>query len=269
MVLPKFGPPRGFRIPGDLKIEGNVDCSGTFTRGVDVVNHAIDDDIQMAAGRDITTAAGDGKFDFHNGTGIFKTSTGTNTLYGDVVITGAKKLDTGTGKTTINGDLDLAASSDVVGLAGDGLVDFSLMTGIFKTPTGAVTIGPGAVGITGDTTIAADKKLIAGPIAQRMLAKTADYVIKDTDPDIVVVGAITALANATFTLPTLSANQGRIITVIVAGDPGTHDVVLDGEGAETINGAATKTNSTQYALIQVLATPAEWVIVGLNGSTWT
>ena len=104
--------------------------------------------------------------------------------------------------------------------------------------------------------------------ATGILTKTASYTIKDNDPDTVVVGAITALAHATFTLPTCADNTGRCLTFIVGGDPGSNNVVIDGEGSETINGATTKTNSTQYNCITILCDGTEWFIVNAEG-TWT
>lgn len=105
-----------------------------------------------------------------------------------------------------------------------------------------------------------------GPGKQSLLAKTANYTITDTDPDIVVVGALSA--HATITLPTALDNSGRIITVIIDGDPGAYNVIVDGEGSETINGAATKTNSDQYSYLTLLSNGTRWNIIGSAG-TWT
>ncbi len=74
----------------------------------------------------------------------------------------ADTLIVGAGITTSTGALALSAANNVVNLlanqglvalTGTGSLDFSLATGIFKTSTGAVTIGPGAVGISGATTL--------------------------------------------------------------------------------------------------------------------
>ena len=107
---------------------------------------------------------------------------------------------------------------------------------------------------------------LTGPVKRAILSKTANYVITDTDPDIVVIGVISA--HATITLPTVADNTGRIITVIIGGNPGAYNVIVDGEGAETINGAATKTNSDQYSYLRLLSTGAAWLIVSSSG-TWT
>jgi len=107
---------------------------------------------------------------------------------------------------------------------------------------------------------------LTGPVKQSILSKTADYTITDTDPDIVVIGVISA--HATITLPTAADNIGRIITVIINGEPGAYNVIVDGEGAETINGAATKTNSVIYSYLRLLCNGVGWDIIGSAG-TWT
>lgn len=110
------------------------------------------------------------------------------------------------------------------------------------------------------------KITLSGPVKRNILSKTADYVITDTDPDVVVMGVISA--HATITLPTAADNVGRIITVIIDGEPGAYNVVVDGEGAETINGAATKTNSVIYSYLRLLCNGVGWDIIGSAG-TWT
>lgn len=106
----------------------------------------------------------------------------------------------------------------------------------------------------------------SGPVKQSILSKTASYTITDTDPDIVVVGAIGA--HSTFTLPTAADNIGRIITIIINGEPGSYNVIADGEGSETINGAATKTNSVIYSYLRLLCNGTGWDIIGSAG-TWS
>jgi len=119
---------------------------------------------------------------------------------------------------------------------------------------------------TADYTITDTGLSLTGPVKQSILSKTADYTITDTDPDIVVIGVISA--HATITLPTAADNIGRIITVIINGEPGAYNVIVDGEGAETINGAATKTNSVIYSYLRLLCNGVGWDIIGSAG-TWT
>lgn len=107
---------------------------------------------------------------------------------------------------------------------------------------------------------------LTGPVKQAILSKTASYTITDTDPDIVVIGVISA--HATITLPTAADNIGRIITIIVDGEPGSYNVIAAGEGTEKINGAATKTNSVIYSYLRLLCNGTGWDIIG-SGGTWS
>jgi hypothetical protein len=163
------------------------------------------------------------------------------------------------GVASVLAGLQLAAGDDITCEAGDSKFDMSLGTGVFKTPSGAHTLA-------GDVTITSGKKLTKGVTLERSLSKTADYVITDTDPDLVFVGALSA--HATLTLPTAADNAGRTICVVVAGDPGAYNVIVDGEGSETINGATTKTNSDQYSVLKVTCNGTGWYITGSIG-TWT
>lgn len=90
--------------------------------------------------------------------------------------------------------------------------------------------------------------------------KAASYTILDNDADIFRLTG--ASANSTFTLPTLAANQGRIITLI--NDDSTYRATLDGEGAETIAGAASITLYSEGSVIAVWAGAAEWEILYLH-----
>ncbi len=121
----------------------------------------------------------------------------------------------------------------------------------------------GALAVSG--ALSAPSAALSGPLKSTVLSKTASYEILDTDPDIVVVGAIGA--HSTFTLPTAADNKGRVITIIIDGEPGAYNVVVDGEGAETINGAATKTNSVIYSYLRLLCNGVGWDIIG-SGGTW-
>lgn len=129
----------GTLTAGDLAISpaGVVTIAGTA-----VLSGTVADDLEMAAGKDITFAAGAGLFDASSATGVFKTSTDTNTLGGDVVIAGAKTLTTGTGLTTVNGDL-LMAAAKIVGfgapqaLSGAGACNVTTLVTLFTSTGGA------------------------------------------------------------------------------------------------------------------------------------
>jgi hypothetical protein len=88
----------------------------------------------VGANNHLTCAAGSTNVDFHLGTGTTDTTTGTNTLNGNVVIAGSKTLTTGTGEVDLNGNVVIAGS---------------------KT----LTTGTGAVSLLGSPTVATGKTL--------------------------------------------------------------------------------------------------------------
>ena len=86
-----------------------------------------------------------------------------------------------------------------------------------------------------------------------------DYAILDDDKfDAILV--TTGGSDRTITLPTVAANDERKI-VIAKVDAGAGKVIVDGEGAETINGFPTVTLSVQYQHVTVQAGATEWIIV--------
>lgn len=106
-------------------------------------------------------------------------------------------------------------------------------------------------------------------------ATTADYTITDTDGYGKIFVNPTS-GDKTITLPTLAANQNRVISVVVTNAGGK--VTIDGEGAETINGASSIYLQGQYDRIIVIAQSSEWSILSLcatydtgwiNCSDWT
>lgn len=140
----------------DLTVSGNATVTGTFTVGgvAYPVSGAgsVTANLTWAANIAALCATGTSYFDWHLGTGIFSTTSGANTLYGNVTINGTKTFTTGTGTVTINGATIFASVATTA--SGTSSFDLSGGSGIFKTSGGAVTIGPGAIGISGAVTFA-------------------------------------------------------------------------------------------------------------------
>jgi hypothetical protein len=90
-------------------------------------------------------------------------------------------------------------------------------------------------------------------------AISADYTITDVDK-IKIILVTTGSSNITVTLPTASDNLDRVIEVI-KDDSGTGYVILDGEGAETINGDATIRLVQQYNRITVKCDGSNWKVI--------
>src|SRR6185295_12694547 len=58
---------------------------------------------------------------------------------------------------TLGQTTTIAANKNLVCASGTSQLDFSAGSGVFKTTTGAVTIGSGAIALTGDTTVTSGK----------------------------------------------------------------------------------------------------------------
>lgn len=116
-----------------------------------------------------------------------------------------------TGGQTLAGGLTLSGTttfSGAVSASGSNAIDFSAGTGIFKTSTGAVTIGPGTTTISGKTTLTAQGSSVA------------------STSTLYVNPASTALSGSSnffftyFATPTTSSiTSGSVSTVAIQGAP--------------------------------------------------
>lgn len=96
--------------------------------------------------------------------------------------------------------------------------------------------------------------------------KTADYTITDGDGYSVISVSDTpgsGTGTSTVTLPTLADNQNRrLIIKNITSDQGT--VLVDGEGAETIDGLTNVSLDFKNSYIELQAMSGDWKIVGTN-----
>jgi len=96
-------------------------------------------------------------------------------------------------------------------------------------------------------------------IYKNIIAKSADYIITDTDA-IYTILMTTGASDKTITLPTASDNTGRILNIKkVDSDDG--NVIIDGEGSETIDGSTTYTITIQYENITIQCDGTTWHIL--------
>jgi hypothetical protein len=168
--LARTGGPQGIRV-ASLTVDGNVVAAGTVTGGATTSTGNINADQTWGANFFLKCASGTGIFDWSPSSGIFKTSTGTNTLGGNVVISGTKTFTTGTGAVALNGATTIADLAAITAGSGSAAYDLSASTGAFTTSTGTNTLsgntvisgsktfttGTGAIALNGDVTIAATK----------------------------------------------------------------------------------------------------------------
>ena len=104
---------------------------------------------------------------------------------------------------------------------------------------------------------------------------SADYTITDTD-GYSIINVDPSARKVTVTLPTLADNLNRKIQIIVGTAGG--DVVIDGEGSETINGLASILLGGQYDNLTIIGCATEWRILSgrasidtgfINTNDWT
>ncbi|KKM94588.1 hypothetical protein LCGC14_1196870, partial [marine sediment metagenome] len=98
-----------------------------------------------------------------------------------------------------------------------------------------------------------------GPKGNIKVVSSANYIVLDGDGYKVVL-VTTGASDRTITLPTASANKRRQLTVIKA-DSGAGKVIIDGEGAETINGATTENLVSQYDYLKVVCDGSNWLVL--------
>ena len=79
-----------------------------------------------------------------------------------------------------------------------------------------------------------------------------------TEGDMVLMVDTTA-GSVTITLPPAAATKGLTFTFkkLVAANT----MVVDGNGAETIDGAATQTTATQWAVFRLISTGSSWLLL--------
>jgi len=93
---------------------------------------------------------------------------------------------------------------------------------------------------------------------QKSLNITADHTVSNNERFNVFIG-VTSTTTMTVTLPTVANNKNREITIfqnIAAGK-----MLIDGNGAETINGVTTTAITTQYNYTTLKCTGTEWLII--------
>ena len=96
------------------------------------------------------------------------------------------------------------------------------------------------------------------------VSKSANYTVLDTDVFSLLL-MTTADADKTVTLPTAADNTDRIIKLMKV-DSGTGSCIVDGEGAETINGTTIWEITEQYGYIQIQCDGSEWFVIDQNDS---
>lgn len=96
-----------------------------------------------------------------------------------------------------------------------------------------------------------------GTLYLNVVTKSADYTATTSDYLIVVT---TGAANKTITLPP-AATSAKLVLEVKKIDAGAGSVIIDGNGAETIDGFASLTIGGQYQAITVLCDGTGWYAI--------
>lgn len=138
--------------------------------------------------------------------------------------------------------------------SGPGIADMVLNRSATNRPR--LYLGVDSTGsITAHTTLQ-----VEGGIALRVATDTNVAPAVGDDDYLTLVD--TTAGNATITLPAVASCLGRIYVFkkLVAANT----LTIDGDAAETIDGAATQAVTNQYHLIKVMAGPTEWHLLHIG-----
>jgi hypothetical protein len=136
--------------------------------------------------------------------------------------------------------------------------------GFSATSSNQIVIGTTAVGLGSNTTIIGNSSTTSAELKGTLKSngqilalttKSANYTLTASDE------IITVTAGATIMLPSAVGAIGRTYTIKRTG---SSDVIIDGDGSQTIDGAATYALSAQYKYVKVVSDGANWIIVGNN-----
>jgi len=238
-----------------------ADATQVNTNFQDVVNGTSDGtiDFSIAALTVAGTLTANGNVTLGNGGADDITILGS--LASSIAIKLDSTYDIGTSSKGINA-LYFGQNSQRVGITGSSSM----------SATYTITL-PVNAGVAGQSMIndgSAVMSWVPGQMATS--AKSADYTITDIDKVRTILMTTGSSTDKTVTLPTAADNTNRIITIKKV-DSGTNDCIVDGEGAETIDGSTTVNLTKQYNSITVQSNGTGWIIEGslktYAEGTWT
>lgn len=108
--------------------------------------------------------------------------------------------------------------------------------------------------------------LDGGGLRVKRTAVTSDYTVRIDDHYVAVTATVEP---RTITLPTAnSAGAGKMYVINdESGGAAANNITVDGNGAELIDGALTKTISTNYGVLHVVSSSSDWYTVSGNTHT--
>lgn len=116
--------------------------------------------------------------------------------------------------------------------------------------------GTGSDDITLSGTVTLGDLLTTKGIATAHTSKSADYTTTGND---VIVGVDSSGGAVTITLASATVTAGRMVIIKdEGGQAGTNNITIATEGSETIDGAASKTISTNYGVLRLYSDGTNW-----------
>ena len=143
------------------------------------------------------------------------------------------------------GTATFSGGTNAILASGSGAIDFSGNSGIFKTSTGAVTIGPGAVGISGATTFSSS--ISTSGTGNINFSGTSGTFKTSTGAVTIGPGAVSVTGNTTFSgINSLAAGAVGAPSLYFSTDttsgfyrPSANNVALTISGSQVANFAST------------------------------
>jgi hypothetical protein len=174
----------------------------------------------------------------------------------------ARRLAVGMGGSTAFGNANWVNSGIIEGQTANGLyIGFTGGTLRFGSSSRATRMtmlenGRFLINTTSDNGV--DLLQVNGSISgigfkQAYVTKTGAYTA--TNDDYVI-----DCTSGTFTV-TLPASSGRTGRILIIKNSGAGTITVDGNGAETIDGAATYSLAVQYATVQIMSDGTNWKII--------
>lgn len=192
--------------------------------------------------------------------GFYTKQLEADTITADVISAGVNITSSG----DLEADIGLGGGYDFTFGAGDGKMDLSAGTGIFKTTTGAVTVGPGDVTVSGNASFSRN-------VAYSLNATTSINTTLVDDNTKTVFGINAAAGNRSLTLPAANTVTGRLYMIAASADMGTNYVIVDTTGAAKIggtNGADSLKSTSADAALSVISDGTNYLVLSKVG-TWT
>jgi hypothetical protein len=147
----------------------------------------------------------------------------------------------------VNQDVQTTASPAFANISTGGNITFTGGGSVVTDSAGDLTLAPNSTGVTN-----------VKNIAWTVTTKTGAATLTQAEAGVILVSAGVGY---TLTLPAASGNTGLTYTVIKTDD-NANIITLDGNGAETINGAATYTAlNAQYDYVTIVCDGSNWEVV--------